>query len=59
MNTTDAMIDFDKIDRDVRRLRAQATADMITYVKGWFAARRSARKATRPAAKPATRTQTA
>ena len=46
MNTPEtlAVIDYDAIEIEARRLRARAVADGVRALRGWLAARRSARR---------------
>ena len=44
---TNEPLDLAQLERDVRRMRAEAVAQMAFSLRGWFAARRAARHQTR------------
>ncbi|WP_158243086.1 RSP_7527 family protein [Acidimangrovimonas sediminis] len=43
MYDKDGMIDYATIERDVRRMRAEASAQMFANLRKWFASRRTHR----------------
>lgn len=52
-------IDLASLELEVRRLRAQAMAESVTYIRGWFAARRAARRNAQAAGLTAGKTRAA